>query len=122
MNEKKLERAAKCLYAVSAIQAASSVYGFLTLQAYKDFASGITSGLSLSVLSGSMFFSATIVVASLITAKKLREQKSWAWIAANSLFLFTLPSFALPASVLGILSLMDIEVRTFFINDLDIKL
>lgn len=114
MNEKKLDRAIKCLYAVAAIKVATAIYVVSGLVSWNDF--------SLNGITSTVFLAAAIAVLAIVTAKNLLEQKLWAWISGISLFVFCAASLALPACILGFLSLLDAEVRAPFIKELDIKL
>ncbi|AZZ36903.1 hypothetical protein CIK05_08905 [Bdellovibrio sp. qaytius] len=126
MNEKKLDRAVKCLYAVAAIKTATTIYALLTLsslsRSLKDLSLDLSTSVDFSIIASTLFFGLGMAILSVVTAQNLREQKTWAWIAAISIFLFSIPSFALPAAVLGALTLFDVEVRAQFIKELDIKL
>lgn len=114
MNEKKLDRAIKCLYAVAAIKVATATYFASGLVSWNDF--------SLNAITSTVVLAAAIAVFAIVTAKNLRDHKLWAWISGISLFVFCAASFALPACVLGFLSLLDAEVRAPFIKELDVKL
>ncbi|MFN3697336.1 MAG: hypothetical protein ACK4VO_07840 [Pseudobdellovibrio sp.] len=118
MNSKKLDRAVLCLYAMCGLKVATALYTALTISSLNlsTFASDF-----MSVTSASVVLALAVCIFTIFVTQALKKQQVWGWIAGLSLFLFTLPSFALPASVIGILSLLDIEVRTEYLKQLDFK-
>lgn len=124
MKELKLKRAIYCLVAVVAIKCLT--VGYMTLSAMQTL-KGIDSlaGSNLwlqSLESFSFMFTVAQAVLVYFVAIDLKKDKAWAWVTALSLFLFAAPSFALPACIIGFISLIDEDVRTAFINQLDIKI
>jgi len=120
MKELKIKRAIYCLMATAAIKIATVIYMIFTLQGYSTFSE------SNVLLNGLQSFSFMFAVAQAVLAYSvgvdLKKGKLWAWITALCFFLFAAPTFALPACIIGFISLIDEDVRTPFINQLDIKI
>lgn len=130
MNEKKLNRAIFCLYGVASTQGALGLYTVLTTLRVRDSIASASVQDSAALLSGFGWGEAltlalwpvAVLAACLFAAQNLRLKKSWAWIASLSIFIFCSLSLCLPFAVLGLLSLVDLEVRHYFIKDLDIQI
>lgn len=118
MNLEKLNRVNLCLYATSAIKIASALYIIVTMSSLTP--QGLMDNFS-GLISGAFIVAIALSVFTVFIVDGLKKQKLWAWVSALSIFLLALPSFALPAAVIGILSLLDVEVRTSFLKELDLK-
>lgn len=124
MKELKIKRAIYCLLAVAAIKTLSTVYAVISsMQALNSFDSLAGNNLWLQgIQSVSVIFMAVHIVLTYFVVTALKKDQAWAWITALCLFLYAAPSFALPACIIGFISLIDEDVRTPFINQLDIKI
>lgn len=125
MNTEKLKRAIYCLYALCGIKIAVSLYLLISFSDFKllNGSKGFGLGDTLSYISfGDIFISVAFCVFTFFIVEALKQEKLWGWIAALTVFTIGFPSLAFPASLLGILSLVDKEVRNTFITQLDIKL
>ncbi|MCM2352231.1 MAG: hypothetical protein NDI63_01350 [Pseudobdellovibrio sp.] len=118
MNSQKLNRVNLCLYAMCGIRLAAALYTIATMSSLSF--NSLTSDLT-GVLAGALFLSVGISIFTVFIIDGLKKQKLWAWVSALSVLLFSLPSFAFPAAIIGILSLLDVEVRTPFLKELDLK-
>lgn len=121
MNEIKLKRAIASLYVMIALKIVTSVYSLSLVMKVADINNLMAGEYSFSVFGG-IFLTLITSIISVITAGALKEQKLWAWLSAISLFIISLASLAFPASIIGLLSLLDEEVRTKFVKELDIKI
>ena len=120
MNVQKLNRSIVCLYSLSAIKLATAVYFLLNSYSIGELSSIMGQQFQFTFYSGivlAVFFS----VFSFFIAEGLKTEKLWAWISALSLCLMALPSFALPAALIGLLTLLDLEVRGPFVKQFDFK-
>lgn len=70
----------------------------------------------------SLIWTAGMIVLTYFVVKDLKRGKSWAWVGGLCVLLVTTPSFALPASIIGLISLLDEDVRSEFLAKLDVKL
>lgn len=120
-----LKRAGLCLYAIAGLQAVAALWLVrTTLQAGDAFSAFGLRPAEFGV--GNFYFptfpSLCMVIACILTAKDLRQEKPMAWLFAIGIFLVSAIGWAFPASVLGLLSLLDTRIRSEFISKLDIKL
>lgn len=120
MNIEKLKRVNICLYAMCAVKAASALYITMTMSSITHLTDLVPADSSIATYS-SLIFAVGLFVFSYFIIDGLKQVKLWAWIAAISVLMYGLPSIALPASVIGLLSLFDTEVRTPFLKELDFK-
>lgn len=125
--KKKIQRAVLSLYAVAGIQILSLLWQCLWVA--KAFAvdqaltyPGLSNITYASSLGPAIFWAACICGAVYKTAPLLSKEVPWAWAAGICIFFVVIPSYAFPASVVGLLSLFDREVREPFIAALDIQL
>ena len=124
MNQAKVERAAKCLQAVALIYVIQVVYVDLKLLTLSENLSALSSGMGsgfLGTAAISMAMAAALAIAAFVVSREIKSGTGWAWIAGVSLCLFTLPSFCLPASLLGLLTLLDKEVREPYLATFEFK-
>lgn len=125
MKELKIKRAIYCLIAVAAVKILTVAYSLMvTMQAISGMESymGPNNLMSQSLLSASILFAVAEIVLIYFVIRDLKKDKAWAWVTGLCLFLYAAPSFALPAAIIGFISLIDEDVRTSFINQLDIKI
>lgn len=124
MKDLKIKRAVYCLMVVAAIKALTTAYYvYASMQALSGLESSLGTNVWLQgVQSFSFMFAVAQMVLTYIVIVDLKKDKAWAWVTALCLFLFSAPSFALPACIIGFISLIDEDVRTGFINQLDIKI
>ena len=126
MNAVKLNRGVKALQAVGVIYAVINGYALVSaLISIAGMRGGLNAGLPTGIVAPmipGLVATAMILFGSFFAAKELRSGNAWAWVAAISIFVLTLPSYCLPASVIGLLSLLDREVREPLVAQLDIKL
>jgi hypothetical protein len=122
MNQQKLKRVIYCLYVICGIKAITVVYYFSKMIDVAKF----DQALMMQVAGPSMFAGLLWPIGGAIltyfVARDLKLEKSWAWIGGLTLSVISIPSFALPAAVLALVTLLDVEIRTPFIKELDIKL
>ncbi|WP_295902652.1 hypothetical protein [uncultured Bdellovibrio sp.] len=126
MKEQKLKRGILCLYAVILVQVGMGVYTlWATVNAYISVNKILSENPELNLpsfgygaISGSIICSVLMIVLTYYVIKDLKQKKTWAWVGALVVLLFSAPSFALPASIIGLISLLDEEVRNDFIADL----
>lgn len=122
--EAKLNRAIYCLYAAAAVQVVSLVFSALSTFEMNSlgspgavFAAGPTAFLHFSLL-----WPLAVLGTIAFVTRALKTENEWAWVGALSVFVFTLPSYSLMFSVVGLLSLLDRDVRGVFLTKLDIKI
>lgn len=118
-KSKLVHRATLCLYAIAAIQAVAAL---AVIHAAASVGTDLNFGLGSPLLSGAVFWAAGLIVAAVIAARELKKGNPIAWVGALALFLLVSLSWCLPASVLGILSLIDVRVRTDFMEKLDVRI
>ena len=129
MNQ-KINIATKALYATAAIHAAVTVYTMTKLYEVqtevlalkKLHPESANSFEDVSYFSAVSFWSVILILGSVIVARELREEKPWAWVAALTIFAVASPSYALPACIIGLLSLLDARVRGVYLKKLDISI
>jgi len=130
MKEQKLKRGILCLYIAMLVQVLSSVYNFfLGYSAYREAYKGLAEFPELRAqVPGFTYFGIStmwtvgLLVLTYFVIGDLKRGKAWAWIGAISILLVTSPSFALPASIFGLISLLDQDVRSEYLAKLDVKL
>lgn len=122
MNEQKLKRIYMCLYAMCAIKGLAALYVILTTAmvagSYSlaaDFAGSVT-------LYGALVFAVGLAIGTYFIVENLKAGKGWAWVAAMSLALIGFPSLAFPAALLALLTLVDSDIRTHYLKELDFKI
>lgn len=130
MKEQKLKNAIHCLYAIGIIQIIMTAYGILA--SFKamlginrlgaDYAGVLPDIGVIGSLGFSTVFPVIILVLLYYVIQDLKKQKAWAWIGAISAFLISAFSFAIPFCIIGLISLLHEEVRSEFIQKLDIKI
>lgn len=126
MKEQKLKRGILCLYAVILVQVLMGVYTLWTaIGAYISVNRILSENPELNLpsfgfgaISGSVIWSVFVIVLTYYVIQDLKKQKVWAWVGALVVLLLSAPSFALPASIIGLISLLDEEVRSEFILEL----
>lgn len=124
MKELKIKRAVYCLIAVAAIKVVTVLY--IMLASVPNFG-GVEALLNSNMLvQGMLNFSFVFGVAQVALTyfiiSDLKKDQAWAWVTALCFFVFSAPSFALPACIIGFISLIDADVRAEFIKQLDIKI
>lgn len=129
MKELKLNRAVKCLYAMALVQVLATAYAaFVSVRAMSEIEklsreSGIASPYTLWGLLGTgPIWAIVVIVGAFYITQDLKKGKWWAWIGGLMMLLLTAPSWSFPASVIGIISLLDEEVRGEFLQQLDVKI
>lgn len=120
MKDLKIKRAINCLIAVAAIQALVAAYSVFSLIGLNSMIE--TGQWATGLRSFSFMFTIAQMVLTYFVIVDLKKDKAWAWLTALSLFLYSAPSFALPACIIGFISLIDEDVRSGFIKQLDIKI
>ena len=124
--DKKLNTAKKMLYGVVAAQCAAMVFGFVGLMKINQQMKGAVGVLSdistFSAFDSISFFPAFTIVVAILTLRELQSQNVWGWVASIFVFLIAVPSWSLPFSILGLLSILDVQVRTRFLKQLDINI
>lgn len=120
----KIQRAIYCLYGVIAatfletVQTVSIIYNAMSdpeIRALTGY-SGYTG------IGPAVFWSALLIVSAYLIIPHLKAKSKEAWISALVVFLVSVTSYAFPFSLLGLLFLLDRDVRTHFIKELDIKI
>ncbi len=124
MNSVKVERTAKCLQAVALIYVLQALYFNLKLVALGSSFSRMAEGSDAGFTGPALISIATataLSVGAFVVSRELKAGKGWAWIAGLSICLFTLPTFCLPASILGLLTLLDRDVREPYLSTFEFK-
>jgi hypothetical protein len=116
-KDKKIKNALFCLYGVGLVQIALVIYQFII--GLKILFLGVDAGIS-GLLGFSSGYSVIILVALYFVIKDLGQNKPWAW--AVLLFFFSSFSFSLPFCVVGIINLLDEELRSENLAKLKIKM
>ncbi|MFS4459475.1 hypothetical protein [Bdellovibrio sp. HCB2-146] len=130
MKELKLNRAIKCLYVVALVQVLTTAYSaFISVRALREIENmGPVPGFDSSkytlwsALGTGSIWALIVIVGAYYVTQDLKKGKWWAWVGALSISLLTAPSWSFPASVIGIISLLDEEVRGEFLAQLDVKI
>ncbi len=131
MKELKINRAIKCLYVVALVQLLSSAYiaylSFGLMRASVEAARNMgpeyaAHDFGIGFFGPGAIWSVLIVVAVYFVTQDLKKDKWWAWAGGLAVLLMSAPSWALPASVIGIISLLDEDVRVGFLEQMDIKI
>lgn len=122
MNEQKLKRIYMCLYAMCAIKGAVALYIILTTVLAAGSYSLTADFAGSTALYASLLFSVGLAVGTFFIIENLKAGKGWAWVAAMSLALIGLPSLAFPAALLALLTLIDSDIRTHYLKELDFKI
>jgi len=128
MKDQKIRRGILCVIIAVAIQTIGGLYstylGYSSfLSSYKDLSEYGTASAQIpltSLFGVSLMWTAALIVFTYFVVQDLKRGKGWAWIGALSVLLVTAPSFALPVSVFGMISLIDEEVRRDFLTQLNI--
>lgn len=122
--EKKIQRAIYCLYAVVAVEIytiANVIYWQLQMMENSDLmrqAGYQTQSLAFAGL----LMPAVALIAAVKLIPQLRLKTTIGWVGSLAVFLVAGSGYALPASIFGIICLLDKDVRTHFLAELDIKL
>lgn len=130
MKDQKLKNVILCLYAVGIIQilltAYSSFASIKAMLAYNKLEHDIPVPMPDIGIMGSIGFSTVFSVMTLVflyyVIQDLKKQKPWAWIGAIIAFGMNAFSFAIPFCVIGLINLLHEDLRTEFIQKLDIKI
>lgn len=128
MKESKIKISIYCLYGCAAVQGATLLYGvgsaikFLLPTGPGALEAGISPLSFASLYGGSVLYTVAFIAAILWIVKELKNNSAWGWFWGIVAFGFSLFSFALPASLLGLASLLDKRVRSEYIQKLDIQL
>lgn len=123
MKEKKMKIGISCLVGAAAVQLLSYAVDLFRLTRWSmgsDANSWLEAPMSAHAASGA--FPALIVIGIFFTIKGLREDREWAWVTALALLLLCSAGWALPLSIVGLLHLLDAEVRREYIARLGIAI
>lgn len=122
---RKVKTATSMLLLSTAIQIAALIYGILKIQTLNnEFLSSSNSQTPYDAVSILSIISFHHILFFGLTIYALKEMKRspWGWAAALSALGLSTMSWALPFAVIGLLTLLDREVRDYFISELDISL
>ncbi|MNL27387.1 hypothetical protein D3C87_1489760 [compost metagenome] len=75
-----------------------------------------------SLMGTGPIWAVVVIVGAFYTIQDLKKGRWWAWVGGLSLLLLTAPSWSFPVSVIGIISLLDEEVRGEFLAQIDVKI
>ena len=119
--ESKIKIGLRCLYGAIAINMASALfYSVRMFQTYRNIDSGSVDWLAVTGTFGMYQF--IVLVLGVVFADKLKKDDPWGWVGSLLILFVTLPSYAFPVAVIGLLNLLDSRVRDVYIEKLDIKL
>lgn len=126
MKEKKVKIINLCLVATVVVKVLTAAFSLFTLLQYQQsilqykstypelgssFGAFETLGVSLMWLTASLVLTYYVI-------KDFKQEKAWAWIGAIVVLIISAPSFALPASVIGLIALFDESVRNDYLKKL----
>lgn len=124
MMESKIKKAIVCLYGAAGAQILWAVYSvYVTMNFNREIRVSDPMGYqaaSLSLPSGDLMWAALTVVAAILVSKELKSGEGWAWIGAICTLIFSSFGFSLPFVIMGLLFLLDREVRTEYLKKLEI--
>jgi hypothetical protein len=124
-KDKKIKLGITCTIAAAFISALSTGYSLMMLNQSLNAIDGLPDKTSLftqSQFMGGLIYPAAMIFGALWSAKQIRAGSAIGWVVALSVCIFCLPGYAFPASVLGIFSLLDTDIRSEFLSKLDIKI
>lgn len=123
--QKKIKIAKMMLMLSAGTQVLSILQAILQIQKYnlstKDLPDLGMAIEPLSIYSGLSLYSVLIIGLCVYSFKEI-NRTPWGWVMALAAFSLSFTSWALPFAVIGLLVLLDKEVRSVFLKSLDISL
>ena len=121
--EQKMKRIVLCLYAIAGLKIISMLYSFFMRYQVMSNASQYDLAFSNSSFFGvDLALDVFLLVLLFNNIQGLKKNKASAWAYAVAICAITAPSFALPASVYGLILLFDEEIRAPFMKKLEDKI
>lgn len=121
--EKKLKIAKGMILLSAGAYLFSAISSVIQIQALNKSFTGDIAGLGIDPIGFSSAFSlqSLIVLGLSVYALKEINRNAWGWVAALSLLGMNLTTWAFPFSIIGLLVLLDKDVRGFFFKQLDVS-